>query len=44
MTLRYHHSILMLQHMVWHEGYHHGQIRLALELAGLRLSDDVAGR
>ena len=27
MNLHYDHPILMLQHMVWHEGYHHGQIK-----------------
>ena len=31
MDLHYDHPILMLQHMVWHEGYHHGQIKLALK-------------
>jgi len=43
MDLHYDHPILMLQHMVWHEGYHHGQIKLALKLAGRPLSDDEAG-
>ena len=36
MDVHYDHPILMLQHMVWHEGYHHGQIKLALKLAGRR--------
>ena len=31
MELHYDHPILMLQHMIWHEGYHHGQIKLALK-------------
>src|SRR5580698_4119264 len=26
MNLHYDHPILLLQHMIWHEGYHHGQI------------------
>lgn len=39
----YDHPILFLQHMIWHEGYHHGQIKLALKLAGLPVSDRVAG-
>jgi uncharacterized damage-inducible protein DinB len=39
----YDHPILMLQLMLWHEGYHHGQIKLALKLAGLPISDDEAG-
>lgn len=43
MDLHYDHPILMLQHMLWHEGYHHGQIKLALKLAGLPLSDEKAG-
>jgi uncharacterized damage-inducible protein DinB len=30
MHLHYDHPILLLQHMIWHEGYHHGQIKLAL--------------
>jgi uncharacterized damage-inducible protein DinB len=33
----------MLQHMVWHEGYHHGQIKLALKLAGCPMTNEVAG-
>jgi uncharacterized damage-inducible protein DinB len=44
MDLHYDHPILMLQHMVWHEGYHHGQIKLALKRAGHALDDEVAGR
>ena len=43
MKLHYDHPILMLQHMIWHEGYHHGQMKLALKLAGLPMSDDEAG-
>lgn len=43
MDLHYDHPVLMLQHMVWHEGYHHGQIKLALKLAGRPLTDDDAG-
>jgi hypothetical protein len=30
MNLHYDHPILLLQHMLWHEGYHHGQMKLAL--------------
>ena len=30
--------------MIWHEGYHHGQIKLALKLAGTPISDEEAGR
>jgi methionine salvage enolase-phosphatase E1 len=43
MELHYDHPILLLQHMIWHEGYHHGQIKLALKLAGRPMSDDEAG-
>ncbi len=43
MKLHYDSPILMLQHMIWHEGYHHGQIKLALKLAGLPMSDQEAG-
>jgi uncharacterized damage-inducible protein DinB len=43
MKLHYDHPLLFLQHMIWHEGYHHGQIKLALKLAGQPISDDQAG-
>lgn len=43
MNLHYDHPILFLQHMIWHEGYHHGQIKLALKVAGRPLSNKVAG-
>jgi uncharacterized damage-inducible protein DinB len=43
MDLHYDHPILMLQHMVWHEGYHHGQIKVALKHAGLAMDDERAG-
>lgn len=43
MDRHYDHPILMLQHLIWHEGYHHGQIKLALKLAGRPISDDEAG-
>ena len=43
MNLHYDHPILMLQHMVWHEGYHHGQIKLTLKLAGRPLDDAAIG-
>jgi uncharacterized damage-inducible protein DinB len=43
MDRHYDHPILFLQHMLWHEGYHHGQIKLALKLAGRTVTDDVAG-
>ena len=43
MNLHYDHPILLLQHMIWHEGYHHGQIKLALKIAGRPLADEEAG-
>src|SRR5208282_5693863 len=43
MNLHYDHPILLLQHMLWHEGYHHGQIKLALKIAGLPITDKDAG-
>jgi uncharacterized damage-inducible protein DinB len=43
MDLHYDHPILLLQHMLWHEGYHHGQIKLALKLAGRAIPNEVAG-
>ena len=43
MQLHYDHPVLFLQHMIWHEGYHHGQMKLALKAAGTPMSDDQAG-
>lgn len=43
MDLHYDHPILLLQHMLWHEGYHHGQVKLALKVAGSPLTDEEAG-
>ena len=43
MDLHYDHPILMLQHMIWHEGYHHGQIKLALKAVGRPMTDEEAG-
>jgi uncharacterized damage-inducible protein DinB len=39
----YDHPILLLQHMIWHEGYHVGQIKLALKLTGRPMTDEEAG-
>ena len=44
MLVRYDHPILFLQHMVWHEGYHHGQIKLALKAIGKPLDDEEIGQ
>jgi len=43
MDLHYDHPILLLQHMVWHEGYHHGQIKLVLKLTGRPMTNEEAG-
>lgn len=40
MDVRYDHPILMLQHLIWHEAYHHGQIKLILKQLGRPLNDD----
>jgi uncharacterized damage-inducible protein DinB len=43
MDQHYDHPILMLQHMIWHEGYHHGQIKLALKAVGCAFDDEEIG-
>ena len=43
MDLHYDHPILLLQHMLWHEGYHHGQMKVALKVAGRPMTDEEAG-
>jgi uncharacterized damage-inducible protein DinB len=43
MDLHYDDPILLLQHMLWHEGYHHGQMKLALKLAGRPLANEIVG-
>ena len=43
MDLHYDHPILFLQHMIWHEGYHHGQIKLALKVTGHAFDDEEIG-
>ena len=43
MDRHYDHPILLLQHMLWHEGYHHGQMKLALKMTGRRMTDEEAG-
>jgi uncharacterized damage-inducible protein DinB len=39
----YTHPVLLLQHLLWHEGYHVGQMKLALKVAGRPMSDQAAG-
>ena len=43
MDRHYDHPILMLQHLIWHEGYHHGQIKVALKIAGRAFDDEAIG-
>jgi uncharacterized damage-inducible protein DinB len=43
MDTHYDHPLLMLQHFIWHEGYHHGQIKLALKRAGRAFDDEEIG-
>jgi uncharacterized damage-inducible protein DinB len=43
MDLHYDHPLLLIQHLIWHEGYHHGQIKLALKRAGHPIADRDAG-
>jgi len=44
MDRHYDHPILFIQHMIWHEGYHHGQIKLALKGGGHALDHRSVGR
>lgn len=37
------HPIQLLHFLTFHEGYHHGQIKLALKLAGCPIADTDAG-
>ncbi len=43
LELNFAHPIHLVQLLIFHEGYHHGQIKSALKVAGFLLSDDVAG-
>ncbi|HTZ90296.1 MAG TPA: DinB family protein [Alloacidobacterium sp.] len=43
MDLHYDHPILFLQHMIWHEGYHHGQIKLALKATDRPMTNKEVG-
>lgn len=43
MDVHYDHPVLLLQHFIWHEGYHHGQIKLTLKLAGRPFDDEEIG-
>jgi len=43
MNQHYDHPILLLQHVLWHEGDHHGEIKLVLKLAGRPIRKEQAG-
>ena len=43
MDLDFDHPILLLQLLIFHESYHHGQIKLALKAAGRPVTDAEAG-
>jgi uncharacterized damage-inducible protein DinB len=43
LNLHFDHPILLLQFLIFHESYHHGQIKLALKLAGRPVTNDEAG-
>ena len=43
MDRHFDHPILMLQHLLWHDAYHHGQIKLTLKMAGRAFDDEVIG-
>jgi uncharacterized damage-inducible protein DinB len=43
LDLDYDHPILLIQLLIFHEAYHHGQIKLALKAAGLLVTDKEAG-
>jgi uncharacterized damage-inducible protein DinB len=41
-NVAYDHPILLLQHLIWHEGYHVGQMMLALKAMGRPMTDQQA--
>ena len=43
MDRHFDHPILMLQHLLWHDAYHHGQIKLTLKMAGRAFDDEAIG-
>src|SRR6188768_1638563 len=42
LDLHYDHPILLIQLLIFHESYHHGQIKLALKAAGRPVTDEQA--
>jgi hypothetical protein len=43
LDLEFDHPILLIQLLIFHEGYHHGQIKLALKMSGQPITDSKAG-
>jgi len=43
LDLHFAHPVVLIQFLIFHEGYRHGQIKLALKAAGRPISDEVAG-
>ena len=43
MNLHYDHPVLLIQYMLRNEGYHHGQMKVALKAAGRPITDEEAG-
>jgi uncharacterized damage-inducible protein DinB len=43
LDLDFEHPILLIQFLIFHEGYHHGQIKLALKAADRPITNDEAG-
>jgi uncharacterized damage-inducible protein DinB len=43
MERHFDHPILMFQHLIWHDAYHHGQIKLTLKLTGRAVDDEEIG-
>lgn len=41
--LHFDHPCQLLAFLIFHEGYHHGQIKLALKASGMPIPDEVAG-
>lgn len=37
------HPVQLVQFLIFHDGYHHGQIKLAMKRAGITLADDLVG-
>ncbi len=43
LKMNYAHPVQLIQFLIFHEGYHHGQIKLALKIAGHPITDEIAG-